>query len=132
MGMVSLDQSSAFDVIEHRILKSKMKNYLFDDKALAWFLSYLESRAQYGSLQSSCSDVKPIGPYACPQGSCLGPLIWNLYCGEVGEVLPISGKQETDLVTDNGLKREILNRRRVGNLFQFADNLMVLVRCKTK
>ena len=45
--------------------------------------------------------------------------------------MPISGKQETDLVTDNGLKREVLNRRRVGNLFQFADDLMVLVRGKT-
>ena len=62
IGMVTLDQSSAFNVIEHRILKTKMKSYLFSEKSLNWFLSYLESRSQYVALQSSSSSVKSIGP----------------------------------------------------------------------
>ena len=131
LGMVTLDQSSAFDVIEHQILKSKLMSYGFGDNALKWFTSYLHGRSQYVSLQSSNSDIQLVGPYACPQGSCLGPLIWNIYCGEVCEVLSVKGKLSADVVTVSNSKNEILNGRRVGNLFQYADDLMVLIRGKT-
>ena len=106
--------------------------YGFGDNALKWFLSYLESRSQYVSLQSSHSATKLVGPYACPQGSCLGPLIWNIYCGEVCEVLSVNGKRNTDAVAGgNGSKTEVMNRRCVGKLFPYADDLMVLIRGKT-
>ena len=37
MGIVTLDQSAAFDVVEHRILDAKMKLYGFDDHSLNWY-----------------------------------------------------------------------------------------------
>ena len=98
LGIVTLDQSAAFDVIEHSILKSKMKLYRFSPHTLNWFQSYLKNRKQYVALESSKSDEQFIGPYACPQGSCLGPLIWNLYCGEAAEVLPLKMKSVQDEV----------------------------------
>ena len=82
------EPNAAFDVIEHQILKTKLELYGFDGHTLGWFSSYLHNRSQYVALESSKSDEKLIGPFACPQGSCLGPLIWNLYCGEAPEILP--------------------------------------------
>ena len=75
MGIVTLDQSAAFDVVEHGILLEKMKLYGFDNHALEWIKSYLRDRSQFVALEASKSEEKFIGPYACPQGSCLGPLI---------------------------------------------------------
>ena len=125
MGMVTLDQSSAFDVIEHNILQKKLRRYNFSESSLAWFRSYLSNRSQYVALHTSQSDVKLIGPYACPQGSCLGPLIWNLYCGEVAEVLSNSIRREDDVVDCTGGRNEVANKNEAGHLFQYADDVMV-------
>ena len=131
MGIVTLDQSAAFDVVEHGILLEKMKLYGFDNHALEWFKSYLRDRSQFVALEASKSEEKFIGPYACPQGSCLGPLIWNLYCGEVSEVLPLKMKTVHDDVISCGVRRELKSRWKIGNLVQYADDIMVLVRGKT-
>ena len=53
LGIVTLDQSAAFDIIEHRILEEKMKLYGFNEQALRWFQSYLNDRSQYVALESS-------------------------------------------------------------------------------
>ena len=56
MGIVTLDQSAAFDVVEHRILDAKMKLYGFDDHSLNWFRSYLSNRSQY--VETSVSEIE--------------------------------------------------------------------------
>ena len=56
MGIITLYQSAAFDVIEHRILESKMKLYGFEEHSLHWFQSYLKDRSQYVALESSPSE----------------------------------------------------------------------------
>ena len=72
--LVTLDQSAAFDVVDHLILREKLQIYRFDDHSLNWYMQYLEGRSQYVDLQTSRSEGKNVGPFACPQGSCLGPL----------------------------------------------------------
>ena len=128
MGMITLDQSAAFDVIEHNILETKMRKHLFNEGTLAWFRDYLTDRQQYVALQSSRSETEEVGPYACPQGSSLGPFIWNMYCGEICEVLAIKGREDHEEAEEIGNRIEIKNTSRMGELFQFADDLMVLIR----
>ena len=128
MGMITLDQSAAFDVIEHNILETKMRKHLFNEGTLAWFMDYLTDRQQYVALQSSRSETEEVGPYACPQGSSLGPFIWNMYCGEICEVLAIKGREDHEEAEEIGNRIEIKNTSRIGELFQFADDLMVLIR----
>ena len=55
MGIVTLDQSAAFDVVEHVVLDTKMKLYGFDDHTLNWFRSYLSDSSQYVALETSVS-----------------------------------------------------------------------------
>jgi len=131
VGMVTLDQSAAFDVIDHVILEEKMKLYGFDQHALQWFKAYLNKRRQYVALQSSKSEEIEIGAYACPQGSGLGPLTWNLFCGEVAEVLSVRDEDGTEDVFEEGGKKEVMNKKWTGLLVQYADDIMFLIRRKT-
>ena len=131
LGFITLDQSAAFDVIEHSILESKLELYGFRQHSLNWFKSYLEGRSQYVALESSRSEEELVGPYACPQGSCLGPLIWNLYCGEVAEILPLKIKEPHEEVECLGARREVKIRWKLGDLIQYADDLMIMIQGKT-
>ena len=83
VGLITVDQSSAFDIVDHLILKEKLKLYGFDEQAVNWYMEYLDGREQFVELQSSRSEGSKVGPYACPQGSCLGSMTLNLYCGEL-------------------------------------------------
>ena len=131
VGIVTLDQSAAFDVIEHSILDTKMRLYGFSTDSMSWFQSYLKDRTQYVAIETSSSEEKMVGPYACPQGSCLGPLIWNLYCGEAAEVLPLKVKELLDDTMVLGARREVVSRCKLGQLIQYADDKMILVKGKT-
>ena len=128
VGMVTLDQSAAFDVVDHFILKEKMKLYGFDEHAIQWFEAYLHRRRQYVALQSSKSIEIEVGQYACPQGSGLGPLLWNLFCGEAAEILSLNGKEDEDRTQEIGGRREVCNKTRTGKLIQYADDIMFLIR----
>ena len=72
-GVVLIDQSAAFDCVDHSLLLSKLKLYGWDDNALAWSKTYLEDRRQSCSVESFLSEPLPV-LYGVPQGSILGPL----------------------------------------------------------
>ena len=40
-GVVCIDQSAAFDVIDHKLLLDKLKLYGFEEDALLWMQNYL-------------------------------------------------------------------------------------------
>ena len=41
-----LDQSAAYDLLDHNILLQKLAAYNFDDDTICWFRSYLSERSQ--------------------------------------------------------------------------------------
>ena len=75
---IFLDLSKAFDTINHKILLSKLQHYGIQDIALKWFESYLGGRRQYVSLEKSLSNNHLDIIHGVPQGSILGPLLFNL------------------------------------------------------
>ena len=46
VGVMMVDLSSAFDMVDHDILFKKLQLYRFDDMTLSWMKSYLSGHSQ--------------------------------------------------------------------------------------
>ena len=68
----------AFDSTVRELLISKLNAYRFDNSSLTFIYSYLSERKQRTKINSSFSCWAEI-LYGVPQGSILGPLLFNTY-----------------------------------------------------
>ena len=71
-----LDQSAAYDLLDHSILLRKLAAYNFDENTVAWFGSYLSGRSQSVQIESKRSPEQGLTDHAAPQGSILGGLLF--------------------------------------------------------
>ena len=46
VGVMMVDLSAAFDMVDHNILLGKLQLYGLDDKVISWMRSYLSDRTQ--------------------------------------------------------------------------------------
>jgi hypothetical protein len=83
--MVSLDLSSAFDTVEHSTLCSVLdNNFGVRQTSLQWISSYLKDRKMTVAIGDSVSSTRTFN-FSVPQGSCLGPLLFNMYSSTISE-----------------------------------------------
>ena len=101
-----LDQSAAYDLVDHQILLQKLRVYNFDESAISWFQSYLSKRTQIVQVESKQSmSSSNLEEHAVPQGSILGGLIFIIFsndfpdCNEVGQSV-MYVDDDTDVVSD--------------------------------
>ncbi len=83
VALVLLDLSSAFDMVDHTILISRLENLLgMQDTVLKWVQSFLNNRFSVciGKHTSSAAHLS----CGVPQGSILAPTLFSLY------LLPLS------------------------------------------
>ena len=77
--LMLLDNSAAFDTVDHDVLVSDLENDIgVEGIALDWFKSFLAGRTQATSVRGSTSEASNM-KYGVPQGSVLGPVLFNIY-----------------------------------------------------
>ena len=81
-GVLLTDLSKAFDCLSHDLLIAKLHAYGFDYKALQLLNSYLTNRYQRVRINSSYSTWSDI-INGVPQGSILGPTLFNIYLSDL-------------------------------------------------
>ena len=77
-GAVLMDLSKAFDTINHELLIAKLHAYGFCQNSLQLIMDYLTNRLQHIKINTTFSSWSEIDQ-GVPQGSVLGPLLFNIY-----------------------------------------------------
>ena len=75
---ILMDLSKAFDCLPHDILFSKLSAYGLSESAVSLMKSYLSDRTQQIRISSVVSSWAKINK-GDPQGSILGPLLFNVF-----------------------------------------------------
>ena len=90
-----LDLRAGFDVINPKIILSKLKLYGFDECSLAWFHDYLSERSQCVQIESKLSEFVKVH-WGLPQGSQLSPLLFTIFIMELPEVVKATEDKQAD------------------------------------
>lgn len=84
---IALDIAGAFDSVWHKGLLTKMKSLGIAGDLLNLFQDYLSDRDLVVTMNGQESTHFPIKA-GVPQGSILGPILWNIYINDLLEAIP--------------------------------------------
>lgn len=86
-AVVMLDLSAAFDTLDHPILLNRLEQLFgLQGITIQWLSSYLADRSQSIQVNSTQSKESKL-QYGVPQGSVLGPLLFNMYTYPLASVI---------------------------------------------
>ena len=76
------DFSKALDTVDYTVLIKKLSKLNISHEFLHLILSYISDRSQYVQIDSNKSRHKKIN-FGVPQGSILGPILFNIYVSDM-------------------------------------------------
>jgi Reverse transcriptase (RNA-dependent DNA polymerase)/Endonuclease-reverse transcriptase len=98
--LVALDQSAAFDCVDHDTLFSRLhQTFGLSGRALSWVRSYLTERSSFVRWKGCSSSAHPLDT-GVPQGSVLGPLLFSLYIAPLSSVISSFGVRHHQYADD--------------------------------
>ena len=124
-GVLLTDLSKAFDCLVHDLLIAKLHAYGFDYLALKLIYSYLTGRKQRVRVNASFSEWANID-YGVPQGSILGPELYNYYSNDLFLFMILNVANYADDNSPFGVAPTI--PKVINNLEADAKNLLSWIR----
>ena len=118
-SLMTLDQSAAFDCVQHSLLLDKLELYYLDKTVVKWVKSYLENRTQFVTIGRANSRMTAVGR-GVPQGSVLGPLLYTIFTNEMSET--IVDEDCTNIVHKNTESLFSQDCDKCGSVTQYADD----------
>jgi len=120
---IFLDLTKAYDILNHKVLLSKLHYYGIRGVANFWFESYLSHRKQCVEINNTdkgirISTTKEI-KHGGPQGSILGPILFSLYINDLS--LNITGTKIVLFADDTNI---LVTDGNINNLRYKLNNVM--------
>ena len=99
--VLAIDLSATFDTVNHSLLlKVLNKTYNIKGTAFRWFTSYLSDCSVCVQINNRVSQELDL-PFSVPQGSCAGPILFNIYISTLTSYLSSSNCDILGYADDN-------------------------------